>query len=52
MLAHRYPLAQFVVTGALGPDSNMHGLDESLDLANAYRVTEAITLLLAAHADG
>jgi acetylornithine deacetylase/succinyl-diaminopimelate desuccinylase-like protein len=52
MLAHRYPLAQFVVTGALGPDSNMHGLDESLDLANAYRVTEAIALLLAAHADG
>ena len=52
MLARRYPLAQFVVTGAPGPDSNMHGLDESLNLANAYRVTEAIALLLTAHANG
>jgi acetylornithine deacetylase/succinyl-diaminopimelate desuccinylase-like protein len=49
-LAHRYPLAQFVVTGAPGPDANVHGLDESLNLANAYKVTEAIAVLLEAHA--
>jgi acetylornithine deacetylase/succinyl-diaminopimelate desuccinylase-like protein len=52
MLSHRYPSAQFVVTGAVGPDSNMHGLDESLNLTHARRVTEAIALLVTAHAGG
>jgi acetylornithine deacetylase/succinyl-diaminopimelate desuccinylase-like protein len=52
MLGERYPAAQFVVTGAVGPDSNMHALDESLNLASAYRVTEAVALLLTAHAEG
>ncbi|WP_312034271.1 M20/M25/M40 family metallo-hydrolase [Actinoplanes sp. TBRC 11911] len=51
-LADRYPAAQFLVTGAVGPDSNMHGLDESLNLAQAYRVTEALSMVLAAHAQG
>jgi acetylornithine deacetylase/succinyl-diaminopimelate desuccinylase-like protein len=44
--------AQFVVTGAAGPDSNIHGRDESLNLAQARRLTESIALLLAAHAGG
>jgi acetylornithine deacetylase/succinyl-diaminopimelate desuccinylase-like protein len=48
MLAQRYPAAQFLVTGAVGPDSNIHALDESLNLAYAYRLTEAIALVLAA----
>ena len=51
-LSRRYPSAQFLVTGAVGPDSNMHALDESLNLDFAYRVTEAITLVLEAHARG
>jgi acetylornithine deacetylase/succinyl-diaminopimelate desuccinylase-like protein len=51
-LARRYPSAQFLVTGAVGPDSNMHALDESLNLAQAYRVTEALSMVLAAHAEG
>nr|WP_296076558.1 M20/M25/M40 family metallo-hydrolase [uncultured Actinoplanes sp.] len=50
LLARRYPSAQFVVTGAAGPDSNMHGRDESLNLAQARRVTESIALLLSEHA--
>ncbi|NMO55712.1 M20/M25/M40 family metallo-hydrolase [Actinoplanes sp. TBRC 11911] len=50
MLAERFPAAQFVVTGAVGPDSNMHALDEFLNLPYAYRLTEAIALLLAVHA--
>jgi acetylornithine deacetylase/succinyl-diaminopimelate desuccinylase-like protein len=49
LLAEKYPHAQFVVTGALGPDSNMHVADESLDLAFAAKITEAIAVLLDAH---
>ncbi|NMO55354.1 M20/M25/M40 family metallo-hydrolase [Actinoplanes sp. TBRC 11911] len=52
MLARRYPLAQFVVTGAVGLDSNMHGPDESLNLAHAFRVTDALAIVLTAHAKG
>ncbi|BCJ49885.1 peptidase M20 [Actinoplanes sp. NBRC 14428] len=51
MLGRRYPSAQFVVTGAIDPDGNMHGIDESIDLAHARRVTEAIACLIAAHAE-
>lgn len=50
-LLHRaYPDAQFVITGALGPDSNAHVPDESLRLDYAARLTEGIALLLDAHA--
>lgn len=50
MLARRFPSAQFVVTGAVAPDSNMHALDEFLNLSYAYKLTESIQLLLAVHA--
>lgn len=50
LLAERYPNAQFLVTGALGPDSNMHVADEALNVPFATKVTEAIALLLNAHA--
>ena len=50
MLGERYPRAQFLVTGALGVDSNMHVPDEWLDLAFARRVTEAVAHVLDAHA--
>jgi acetylornithine deacetylase/succinyl-diaminopimelate desuccinylase-like protein len=50
MLADRYPQAQFLVTGALGVDSNMHVPDEWLNLAFAQKVTEAIAHVLDAHA--
>jgi acetylornithine deacetylase/succinyl-diaminopimelate desuccinylase-like protein len=49
-LLRRYPAAQFVVTGALGPESNAHVPNESLHLDYARRLTEAIALLLDAHA--
>ncbi len=51
LLHERYPAAQFVVTGVLGPASNAHVPDESLHLAYAQQVTAAIALLLHAHAD-
>ena len=51
LLHEAYPAAQFVVTGALGPESNAHVPDESLDLPYAEKLTEAIALILAAHAE-
>ncbi|MET0493462.1 MAG: M20/M25/M40 family metallo-hydrolase [Actinoplanes sp.] len=50
MLGRRYPAAQFIVTGALGADSNMHGPDEWLHVPFAIQVTEAIAALLDRHA--
>ncbi len=50
MLAEAYPSSQFVVTGALAMDSNAHVPDEWLHVGHAKRVTEAVALLLNAHA--
>ena len=50
LLARTYPRAQFVVTGALGSDSNMHVPDEWLNIRFAQQVTEAVACLLDAHA--
>ncbi|MPZ83939.1 MAG: M20/M25/M40 family metallo-hydrolase [Actinophytocola sp.] len=51
-LADHYPKAQFVVTGALSSDSNPHVPDEWLNIPHAKRVTEAVALILVAHARG
>ena len=50
LLAARYPQAQFLVTGALGPDSGAHVPDEWLHLGQAQRITEAVAHMLDAHA--
>ncbi len=50
MLGHRFPDAQFVVTGALGPDSNAHGPNEYLDVPTARKITLCVAHLLYAHA--
>lgn len=50
LLHEAYPDAQFLVTGAVGPDSNCHVPDEWLHLAHAARVTEAVALVLGSHA--
>ena len=50
MLGARFPDAQFVVSGVLGPGSNAHGPNEFLDLLSARRITAAIADVLAAHA--
>jgi acetylornithine deacetylase/succinyl-diaminopimelate desuccinylase-like protein len=50
LLQRAYPAAQFLVTGALGPGSNAHVPDESLDLAYVSKVTEAVAEVLDAHA--
>ena len=50
LLGRLYPQAQFVVTGALGTDSNMHVPDEWLNIGFAIQVTEAVAHILDAHA--
>ena len=50
MLGARFPDAQFVVTGALGPGNNAHGPNEYLDLPTARRLTGALAVVLDAHA--
>jgi acetylornithine deacetylase/succinyl-diaminopimelate desuccinylase-like protein len=39
MLGARFPEAQFLITGVMGPGSNAHGPNEFLDLPTAKRVT-------------
>jgi acetylornithine deacetylase/succinyl-diaminopimelate desuccinylase-like protein len=50
-LAKRYPDAQFVATGVLGPDSNAHGIDEMLDLPTAVAVTNAVSSVMRAFSE-
>ena len=50
MLGERFPRAQFVVTGVLGPGSNAHGPNEFLHVPCAVAVTTAVAQVLGAHA--
>jgi acetylornithine deacetylase/succinyl-diaminopimelate desuccinylase-like protein len=50
MLGEKFPRAQFLITGVLGPHSNAHGPNEFLHLPTARRVTECVAHVLAAHA--
>ncbi len=50
MLGERFPAAQFVITGVLGPDANAHGPNEYIHLPTARRLTVAVSELLDAHA--
>jgi acetylornithine deacetylase/succinyl-diaminopimelate desuccinylase-like protein len=51
MLGQRFPDAQFVITGVLGPESNAHGPNEYLHLPTAERVTAALAMVLHDHAN-
>lgn len=46
MPGERFPHAQFVVTGVLGPESNAHGPNEFLHVPTAIRLTLAMALVL------
>jgi acetylornithine deacetylase/succinyl-diaminopimelate desuccinylase-like protein len=48
MLGARYPDAQFLITGVLGPHSNAHGPNEFLDIEYAKRLTACVAEALAA----
>ena len=49
MLGERFPQAQFVVTGVLGPHSNAHGPNEFLHIPTGRKITEVIARVLADH---
>jgi len=46
MLAQQYPKAYFIVTGTLGPYSNAHAVDESLDLPYTKNLIKAMSYVL------
>ena len=50
MLGERYPQAQFMITGVMGPGSNAHGPNEFVHLPTGVRVTASVAHVLAAHA--
>jgi acetylornithine deacetylase/succinyl-diaminopimelate desuccinylase-like protein len=46
MLGERFPDAQVITTGVLGPESNAHGPNEFLHLPTAIRLTAVVAQLL------
>ena len=50
MLGEKFPQAQFLITGVLGPHSNAHGPNEFLHIEYAKRLTACVAHVLAAHA--
>jgi acetylornithine deacetylase/succinyl-diaminopimelate desuccinylase-like protein len=49
MLGARFPDAQFVITGVLGPGSNAHGPNEFLHVPTGVRVTASVARIVADH---
>jgi acetylornithine deacetylase/succinyl-diaminopimelate desuccinylase-like protein len=50
MLGEKFPAAQFLVTGVLGPHSNAHGPNEFLHLPTGKRVSMVVADIVARHA--
>ena len=50
MLGLKYPKAQFLITGVLGPHSNAHGPNEFLHIGYAKKLTACVADVLAAQA--
>ncbi len=46
MLGEKFPDAQFVITGVLGPQSNAHGPNEFLHIPYAKKLTGCIALII------
>lgn len=46
MLGEKFPNAQFVITGVLGPKSNAHGPNEFLHLPMAEKLTSCISYII------
>jgi len=51
MLGRRFPRAQFLVTGVLGPHSNAHGPNEFLHLPTARSLTCCVAQVVHEHAE-
>jgi acetylornithine deacetylase/succinyl-diaminopimelate desuccinylase-like protein len=50
MLGEKFPQAQFVITGVLGPQSNAHGPNEFLHIDMGKKVTACVAKVLVDHA--
>jgi len=50
MLGEKFPGAQFVITGVLGPQSNAHGPNEFLHLPTGKKVSGVVAQVIADHA--
>ena len=49
MLGERFPSAQFLITGVLGPQSNAHGPNEFLHIPYARKLTACVAQVIADH---
>ena len=49
MLGERFPKAQFLITGLLGPKSNAHGPNEFLHIETGKRLTSCVAQVLEDH---
>lgn len=49
MLGEKFPAAQFLITGVLGPHSNAHGPNEFLHIPTGQRVSMVVADVIAAH---
>ena len=49
MLGAKFPEAQFMITGVLGPQSNAHGPNEFLHLPMGKRLTSCVAMVLQQH---
>ncbi|MCH9745006.1 MAG: M20/M25/M40 family metallo-hydrolase [Gammaproteobacteria bacterium] len=49
MLGEIFPDAQFLITGVVGPNSNIHGPNESLTIEMGKKITGCIASVIASH---
>ena len=49
MLGEKFPEAQFLITGVLGPQSNAHGPNEFLHLPTGRKLTAAVAQVISDH---
>jgi acetylornithine deacetylase/succinyl-diaminopimelate desuccinylase-like protein len=51
MLGEKFPQAQFLITGVLGPGSNAHGPNEFIHVPTGVRLTACVASVVADHFD-
>jgi acetylornithine deacetylase/succinyl-diaminopimelate desuccinylase-like protein len=49
MLGEKFPEAQFLITGVLGPESNAHGPNEFLHIPTGKKLTACVAEIIARH---
>jgi len=49
MLGKKFPQAQFLITGVLGPESNAHGPNEFLHIPTGKKLTACVAEIIAEH---